>query len=166
MTISKIKISAALGVLALLAVMLSAHSSATRADNLANRIFEGQFEVTIHEGPSAVSGPVTLSGILKLKIDPSGGFTGTLTPSEGQNSVVLSNNLIVSDPSKIEVAGQITGRAFNLVLDLGNGKRIYGAGTAKNDLSKRRVADGIGGTAAGPESGDRADWLGDGSVHF
>ena len=159
----KVKIAAALGSLALLTSILSARWDTARADNLANRIFDGRLEVTIHEGPSALSGPVTFSGILLLKIEPSGTFTGTLTPFEGQSSVV-SGGLVVPDPTRLEVVGQINGRAFNLALDLGDGRRVYGSGTARNDLSRVRRAGGIGGTAAGPQSGDRADWLADGSV--
>lgn len=164
MSYSKIKISATLGMLVLLTLILPPNLITTRADNLANRIFEGNLTVTIHEGPSAASGPVTLSGKLKVKIDPDGGFTGALTPPDGQSSIVFGN-LQVEDPTRISVVGQINGRAFNLVLDLGNGKNIYGSGTSKNDLSKVRDAGGIGGAAVGPESGDRDDWiLADGSV--
>jgi hypothetical protein len=165
MPYNKIKIYATLGMLVVLTLILNSNVTRTRADNLANRVFDGHLEVTIHEGPSAISGPVTLSGNLRLKIDPSGGFTGVLTPSEGQSSVIFGN-LSVEDPTRIDVVGQINGRAFNLILELGNGKRIYGSGTMKNDLSKVKDAGGIGGTATGPESGDRDDWICDGSVRF
>ena len=148
----------AIGLFAVLTVIgLFADWSASRADRLANRILRGSFEVTIYEGQSASSGPVTLSGILALRVDPSGGLTGALTPAEGETTVVFGS-IAVPNPRAVRVAGQINGRAFNMILDLGDDRFIFGVGTAQRDVSRAESTGQIGGPAAGPEPSDRGDW--------
>lgn len=130
----------------------------SQVDAAANLILRGDFEITIYEGPSATSGPVTVAGDLILEVGPSGSFTGTLRPSEGQSSVVFGN-LEVSNPQSVPVVGQVNGRAYNLLLDLGNDRFISGVGTAQKIIRKRGDDAGfVGGPAIGPERGDRGDW--------
>jgi hypothetical protein len=148
----------AIGLIALIMCsLLLAPWHVSRADHLANRVLRGGFDVIIYEGPSAQIAPVLLAGVLTVKVDPSGGFTGALTPFSGQSSVAFGG-LAVSDPHSVPVAGQITGRAYSMVMDLGNGKHIFGTGAALNDLSRELNVGLVGGPAVGPETGDRGDW--------
>ncbi|MDT5121664.1 MAG: hypothetical protein QOC96_1146 [Acidobacteriota bacterium] len=142
----------------LTAVALLSNWNVSRADQPGKFTLRGDFEVTIVEGPSAQSGPVTIAGTMTLAVSSSGSFTGTLTPFDGQASVVFGN-LAVTNPRSIPVVGQLNDRAYNLTLELGNNRFISGIGTAQNVVSKR--GDMVGllvGPAVGPKLGDRGDW--------
>lgn len=97
------------------------------------------FEVTVREGPAKGRGVV---GTLALAVDPSGAVAGELLrPHGGRNRFV----------------GQATGRAVNLLIDLGNGQILYGVGTADSDVRACRIGD-LGGPLVGPGPGDAGDW--------
>jgi len=124
----------------------------------ATRTCSTAFEVTIHEGPSA---PVLLAGGLTLQIEPSGSFNGTLT--RGVANADELEALGVLPARDIPVVGQVNGHAINLLFDLGEGQRVFGAGTAESDLDQcdGDIPGAIGGPAVGPQPGDRGDWAGE-----
>ncbi|MFN8534848.1 MAG: hypothetical protein U0556_15030 [Dehalococcoidia bacterium] len=114
------------------------------------------FEVTIHEGPSA---PATLLGFLTISVGPDGAIVGTLAREDGP--LMLEGALTIPG-DRATVVGQATGRAVNLLVDLGEGRYVIGVGTAQQPLSGcAGLVDGVlGGPAVGPQSGDRGDWIG------
>lgn len=103
------------------------------------------FEVDVVQGPDK---GLALDGSLTLSLAPDGSLTGTFTPEKG---------------AAVQVVGQATGRAINLVFDLGKDKTaamkyIFGVGTAVNDL---KTCDGrVGGMFVGPQNEDSGYWGG------
>jgi hypothetical protein len=142
----------------IIAAALLSNWSVGRADQPGKFGLQGDFEVTIDEGPTAHSGPVKVAGILTLAVSPTGSFVGKLTPFEGQGSVV-SGDLALDNPQAVRAVGQVNGRAYNIMLDLGGGRFVSGVGTSLNVVSKRGDAVGfLSGPAVGPQPGDRGDW--------
>lgn len=121
---------------ATLVLLLSLHVTAAAQSSVSCRIQD--FEATVHYGPDA---GLSLGGVLTLQLDASGDTHGTLVRADG---------------SQVNVVGQVTGRAINLALDLGNGRRVVGVGTADADI--RSCQGAIGGQLSGPEPGDLGDW--------
>jgi hypothetical protein len=97
------------------------------------------FEFHVRQGPSA---GLDLSGDLSLNVDPAGALSGTWR---------------LVDQTVVDVVGQATGRAVNLLLTLPDGRRVFGVGTAERGLGDAPTT--IGGVGAGPAEGDFADWL-------
>jgi hypothetical protein len=99
------------------------------------------FEATIRQGPRAGT---ELRGVLDVTIGPSGAIDrGTFALDDGR---------------AIPVAGQVTGRAVSLLMELGAGGTIYGVGTSLADL--RHGVSRVGGPFAGPLPGEAGDWVG------
>lgn len=135
------------------------------------------FEVTIHRRGNPADQPIAVVGMLTVDVDKSGALTGRITPSVDQRTGQLAPSVLFTfdgatltpapGVSELEVRGQITGRAVNLIiLDAGGpGKHIYGSGTAENELSFSRGGKSVndlgklGGPAVGPEKGDAGDWV-------
>jgi hypothetical protein len=142
----------------LTAAALVSNWSVGRADRPGRFGLQGDFEVTIDEGPTAHSGPVKIAGILTLVVSPTGSFVGKLSPFEGQDSVV-AGDLALDNPQAVRAVGQVNGRAYNIMLDLGEGRFVSGVGTSLNVVSKQGDAVGfLSGPAVGPKPGDRGDW--------
>lgn len=99
------------------------------------------FEATVRQGPSA---GVELIGMFDFKVGPTG---------------VLHGKLLQGDQSELQVAGQVVGRAVNLVFILAEGKYIFGVGTALNQIKNYGCGGVLGGPFVGPEPGDAGDWL-------
>ena len=99
------------------------------------------FEFTVRQGPNS---GLTRQGVLSLVLDSAGTISRGLFTTEEQ-----------SEPAT--VAGQITGRAVNLVFSLSDGRTVFGVGTSRGDL--RMGAFDLGGPLVGPEPGDSGDWL-------
>jgi hypothetical protein len=116
----------------------------------------GSFEFTIHQGPSA---PLMLLGQVKLTVGDDGEITGLLSGNKGKALVVRGKLNVPSN--SIEVVGQATGRSVSLVLKLPNGKHVFGTGASEYPLvaCQGAIQGELGGVAAGPQSGDRGDWL-------
>lgn len=57
-----------------------------------------------------------------------------------------------------EMSGQVNGRAVNLMFDLGDGKYVYGVGTAKDRFDGGNCGTQLGGPLVGSEPGDMGDW--------
>ena len=87
---------------------------------------EGPFSVAAGEG--ATLGDI-LTGKLSINIDVSGNLSGAFSRS-GQPDVA--------------VVGQVVGRSVNLAADLGNGRYLFGTGTAYD------MAGGCPAVAGGP----------------
>ncbi len=99
------------------------------------------FEGTIRNGPNA---DLSLTGNLGFMVyGESSGLTGTLKLEDGK---------------EIPVTGQATGRAINLILDLGSDSLIYATGTAQNAMNYCQGS--AGGSLVGPLPGDSGDWFG------
>lgn len=114
------------------------------------------FELSVRQGPSA---GLTQQGILALAIAGDGAINrGVFVPVvDGQAG------------DAINVTGQTTGRAVNLLFQLPAGA-VYGVGVAQDDL---RTAAGLfdvntgtlsrpfsmGGPFVGPQAGDSGDWF-------
>jgi hypothetical protein len=97
------------------------------------------FDFHVRQGPGA---GLHLSGDLKLDVDPAGAISGSWR---------------LVDQSIVQVVGQATGRAVNLMLMLSDGRRVFGVGTADFPLGGGSTI--IGGVGTGPNEGDSADWL-------
>lgn len=116
----------------------------------------GAFEFTIHQGPSA---PLMLLGQVQLTVGEDGAITGTLKGSKGKN--LVARGALKVPNNSIEVVGQAVGLSVSLVLKLPNGKRVFGTGASEFPLAgcQGPIQGELGGVAAGPQSGDRGDWL-------
>jgi hypothetical protein len=101
---------------------------------------EFAFEATVYEGPSA---GLALVGSLQFDLDPDGGLTGVFALEDGSEALV---------------AGQVAGRAVNLIFDLGDERYIYGVGTALYNVRDEDCGGALGGPLVGPEPGDSGDW--------
>ena len=101
---------------------------------------EFEFDATVHQGPSA---GLALIGILQFDLDTTGGLTGTFALEDGSEALV---------------AGQVNGRAVNLIFDLGDQRYIYGVGTSLYNVRDEDCGGELGGPLVGPEPGDSGDW--------
>ena len=120
--------------ISLLAVILAAQSANAQGSYECT----GDFEATVHQG---VDAGWSLVGELTLSVDDSGAAEGVLTLQDGQTVVA---------------AGQVNGRAINLVFTVSENTYIFGVGTSLNDFS---TCDSIvGGPLVGPNPGDSGDW--------
>lgn len=99
------------------------------------------FEATVRQGPSS---GVALRGIFDFKVDEAG---------------VLYGKLMQADQSEIQAAGQVNGRAVNLVFELGEDQLVFGVGTAKVRITNDTCGLALGGPFVGPAPGDAGDWL-------
>jgi len=98
-----------------------------------------EFEARVVQGPDLGT---TLAGRLALEINPAGSLNGVLVGNDG---------------TQINVVGQATGRAVNLVFDLGGGLNVFGVGTAQQPVD---ACQGVmGGPFAGPHPGSTGDWI-------
>jgi hypothetical protein len=148
----------AFAVVAVLTTFAFFNSHVSRAEQPGRFGLRGDFEVTIEDGPTAQSGAVKIAGILTLAVFPSGDFVGKLTPADGQSSVVFGN-LVVDNPQAVRVVGQVNERAYNVMLELGEGRFISGVGTSLDIVTKKGDSVGfLAGPAVGPNPGDRGDW--------
>lgn len=73
---------------------------------------------------------LSMAGRAMLEIDQNGSITGQLQLSDG---------------SRAEAFGQTVGRAINLLLQLDDGRQIYGVGTSRSDM--RDCSTRMGGPA-------------------
>ena len=97
-----------------------------------------QFVETVYQGPDK---GLSLRGDLHLEADATGSVTGTLEQSQGPD---------------VKVVGQVTGRAINLVFDLGNHQLLFGVGTLQHPLAQCKSP--AGGSFAGPKAPDIGTW--------
>ncbi len=98
-----------------------------------------QFEMTVRQGPSA---GLQLAGTLVLNVEPSGSIN--------------KGSLVLESGGEVRVTGQVTGRAINLLFDIGDGRLLFGVGTLENYISLCTGA--MGGPLVGPRPGDLGDW--------
>lgn len=105
------------------------------------------FEATVRQGPSK---GVALVGKMDFDVAADGALTGKMTSKDGKT---------------INVAGQVVGRAINLVMELeatkdkSYGKYVFGTGTALRPIMGDDDCGGpLGGTFSGPEPGSMGDW--------
>ncbi|HMN30029.1 MAG TPA: hypothetical protein PKE45_17890, partial [Caldilineaceae bacterium] len=99
------------------------------------------FEATVRQGPSS---GVALRGIFDFKVDEAG---------------VLYDKLMQEDHGEILAAGQVNGRAINLIFDLGDEQLLFGVGTAQARIANDTCGLVLGGPFVGPAPGDNGDWL-------
>ena len=97
-----------------------------------------QFQAAIQAGPDA---GLSVAGDLKFEVARTGVLSGTLLRESGP---------------ALAVSGQVTGRAANLILDLGDGQFLFAVGTLQNDLEA--CTGVIGGTLTSSRPGNRGDW--------
>jgi hypothetical protein len=97
------------------------------------------FEFHVRQGPSA---GLDLNGVVTLQADASGALSGAWT---------------LADQTVVNIVGQATGRAINLLLRLSDDRVVFGVGTA--DRAWGDALTIMGGVASGPDSGDVSDWL-------
>ena len=102
------------------------------------------FEATVWQGPSA---GMTFVGELTFLFDETGAVEGNFVGLEGES---------------VPVAGQINGRAVNLIFNLGEDRYLFGVGTAWSPVEGENCGDVLGGPFTGPEAGDSGDWKGKG----
>ncbi len=95
------------------------------------------FTGTVRQGPSA---GLALVGTLLVVADPSGSAVGELERPDG---------------STLGMVGQVTGRAIDLRIDLGE-RRVFALGALEHDFAECR--GDAGGVLVGPEPGDLGDW--------
>jgi hypothetical protein len=100
------------------------------------------FEATVHQGPSD---GVALKGVLDFEVESTGGLYG---------------QFLLQDQTTLEAAGQVDGRAINLIFGLGQGKYVFGTGTSLFPIDSDRCGGVLGGPFVGPEPGDMGDWVG------
>jgi len=122
-------------VMVALAISLAACSSNQTASTTD---CSGDFEATVHSGKNA---GLSLAGKLTLHIQPSGNFIGTLA---------------TDDSTSVQVTGYAVSQALNLVFDLGDGRYLFGVGSAQYDMNECKGV--AGGPFTGPEPGDSGDW--------
>jgi hypothetical protein len=96
------------------------------------------FEAAVRRGPSL---GLALVGVLGFDVDDAGGLTGIL---------------VQADATTVPVVGQATGRAIALIFTLGEGRVLFGVGTAATDV--RSCPTILGGPLVGPAPGDTGDW--------
>jgi hypothetical protein len=99
------------------------------------------FEATVRQGPSS---GVALIGVFDFKVDEEGTLYGKLMQGDG---------------GEILAAGQVNGRAINLVFALGEEQHVFGVGTAKAKITNDTCGLVLGGPFVGPAPGDAGDWL-------
>jgi hypothetical protein len=99
------------------------------------------FEAAVHHGPST---GLTLNGVFDFKVNERG---------------TLHGMLLQGDQSQILAAGQVNGRAVNLVFVVGERKFVFGVGTTLNQIQNDDCGVVLGGPFVGPEQGDSGDWL-------
>jgi hypothetical protein len=99
------------------------------------------FEATVRQGPSS---GVALRGIFDFKVDATGTLYGKLVQEQG---------------GEILAAGQVNGRAVNLVFSLGEDQTVFGVGTAKVKITNDTCGLELGGPFVGPAPADSGDWL-------
>lgn len=99
------------------------------------------FEASIRQGPSTGT---AMMGSLDFKLDQQGNLSGTLT---------------LKDQTEIPVVGQVTGRAVNLAMQLGDRAYVFGVGTAFKNIDNEECGYALGGPFAGPKPGDMGEWL-------
>ena len=99
------------------------------------------FEATVRQGPSS---GVALRGIFDFKVDATGTLYGKLVQEQG---------------GEILAAGQVNGRAVNLVFSLGEDQTVFGVGTAKAKVTNDTCGLELGGPFVGPAPADSGDWL-------
>lgn len=109
------------------------------------------FEATVRRGPDA---GLSLDGLLALGLTPAG--------------AVDHGQLVQADGTTVPVVGQVTGRAVNLLFQVGTGQTVYGVGTAAQDLRTACAAlmtkhlyapmPPLGGPLVGPKGDDSGDW--------
>jgi hypothetical protein len=97
-------------------------------------------DATIYQGPST---GLTMIGDLQFDVESDGS---------------LSGRFILDDGGEVPLAGQVNGRAINLILTVAEGKYIYGVGTALNDIISDECGTAMGGPFVGPEAGDSGEW--------
>jgi hypothetical protein len=95
----------------------------------------------VRQGPSS---GVMLKGMFDFKVDE----TGTL---EGK--------LLQDNQGEIQAAGQVNGHAIHLVFFAGEGKYIFGVGTAVSKITNDSCGVAFGGPFVGPGEGDAGDWI-------
>jgi hypothetical protein len=101
---------------------------------------EFEFDAAVYQGPSA---GLALIGTLQFDLDAMGGLSGSFALEDG---------------NEVLVVGQVTGRAVNLLFDLGDERYIFGAGTSLNNVRDEDCGGALGGSLVGPEPGDSGDW--------
>jgi hypothetical protein len=106
------------------------------------RLFTIPFDATVRIGPNAGSAYV---GMLNLAVEPDGRV------DQGRFSLV--------DGTALPVVGQIQGRSLGLLFELGEGRNLYGVGSAAAGIEEQ-FGDSLGGPFAGPNPGDIGDWEG------
>lgn len=99
---------------------------------------ESEFTAAVYQGPST---GFRLQGELVTTIDLFGKITATLIQENG---------------SEVIATGQAHGQAINLVFFVNEELRMYGVGTADNDINVCRGE--MGGPLIGPLPGDSGDW--------
>ena len=97
-------------------------------------------DATIYQGPSA---GLKMIGDLQFDVDDDGSLIG---------------RFILEGGGEVPVAGQVNGRAINLIITAAEGKYIYGVGTALNDITSDDCGTAMGGPFVGPEAGDSGEW--------
>lgn len=109
------------------------------------------FEATVRRGPDA---GLSLDGLLALGLTPAG--------------AVDHGQLVKADGTTVPVVGQVTGRAVNLLFEVGTGQTVYGVGTAAEDLRSACATlmrqhlyapmPALGGPLVGPKGDDSGEW--------
>ena len=104
------------------------------------------FVATVHQGPSTGT---KLDGTLDFTVDAAGALSGKVTQT---------------NPPEITGEGQVTGRAINLILNLGMngsglGQYVFGVGTALDPIQSKTCGNLLGGPFVGPQPGDSGDWV-------
>jgi hypothetical protein len=98
-------------------------------------------EATIYQGPSA---GLAMLGDLQFDVEDDGSLIGSYILEDGSAS--------------FPIAGQVNGRAINLIITVAEGQYIYGVGTALNDIISEDCGTAMGGPFVGPEAGDSGQW--------
>ncbi len=128
-------------------------TSPTQAQGSSSHTCSVAFEFGVTGGPST---PLTLQGILKMNIQASGAFTGTLEGVDGKLVTKGKANL----PRRLSVIGQANGHAINMLIKLPGNQTVFGSGAAEANLStcNGQIKGVMGGAAVGPKVGDQGDW--------
>jgi hypothetical protein len=95
-------------------------------------------QARIHQGPDA---PMDLSGDLVLDVNLDGSFAGDLVTNQGM---------------RVRVTGQGVAHGADIVLDLGDGRRIFTHMALEYDI--RQCRGGGRGIMIGPRYGNFGDW--------
>lgn len=97
------------------------------------------FHAEVYRGPNT---GLAVAGVLTLDIEPSGSTSGALVQDGG---------------AQLPLVGQTTGRAINLLFDLGDGTHLSGVGTADSDIRACQFHT-ILGPFIGPKDDDSGAW--------